>query len=802
MAKEIRARRTQAGAPSVQTQGPSVQQRVVAAPVPQIGSSRAGLDGLSEAFGRFFGQVSSAIDSVREGAMIHEAKQIEFENAAQQKQAAADFFSGKEADESQSNDMDYVTVYQGLLAERTGNEAAAEFQQWYQTSWRGENPHGDLDAARQEWIKQNFDGIDPEISGGAHASFFKNTDQMVSQHLESSMRIQIAQGNANLESVVAADAARGDITVDKLNGYVEKLRTLDPANAHLAAATVSGFLVTAAKLNPSKAGSILGVLDKPGTGMNGKSFAESWPDAYAKAQETAVADAKSMNTMAAFEEEKSIRDELSKGIRNAEDISRMTERIETFNRVHGSETAYRQLRSDLAKVTGDLAENMINVDHVQQMFTGQATLDVDAAKKHLPAWFEAQGVTNILAVPKEKLPAVAQALHQFRMALPTDYKAQISSALSNFNDKDSMYAAIELLNAIQAQGTNDTLDSFVTGEASKMARELGKLNLNSQNYAQVIQDFHDKRTVNSEFTLATLIPDAKDDTERRTKLKEKIQSQLETHVGQQGFFGSFLTGESIHIPESIFKAITDDVLDVHSKRDASAPTDWEKTVPEAVMRISERIELLPHDGGVVASLDSNRSVIDGKGVPRTKMHTHVFNPNTREFVSTVGVYRNDLTALHTNVIGLFTNGLKEGVTLVTNSKADAHGAFEVQQNSASTGPSPINLIPGQTLVIDQVRTENIPGVPSDNTFQFGLGISNDVVETPKTPPQATLRIPDSAEELNAMLDGRLPKGFTFIDDTSSHYGPMFQLVYKPHFGDEGGMSIDEKEKAYTKPQEN
>jgi len=213
MAKQVRAARTRVQG-GLLTTAPTERSQLVKHSIPEIASSAAGLDGLSEAFGRFFQATSGAFNSVREGVLIAERQRIEQENEAQKRLAQGDALDGREMNPELTDDLDYYNTYRAILADRTGYDAVNDFRKWYMEEFLPANPQGDLVAARDEWVKANLTGAeDPEFEGAVLASFYKGSEQIVSQHTEDVVVRHINSGLRNLESVISEDAKNGLVMV-------------------------------------------------------------------------------------------------------------------------------------------------------------------------------------------------------------------------------------------------------------------------------------------------------------------------------------------------------------------------------------------------------------------------------------------------------------------------------------------------------------------------------------------------------------------------------------------------------------
>ena len=245
--------------------------------VAQPQSSRAGLEGLGSTFARFFDQAQDALSDVQGIVHRQQLQEVQRENEVQAQQAQADFYSGNGPDPSLANDLDYVKTYKALKSNRLAADAERDFNEWYRTEWLADNPFGDLSAARQAWAQQNLGGLDdPEMQSQVLGRFFKNTESMIGQHQEFGFREKVRQDTLELQTSLNDDVRSGDITPEKVEWYMNAAREIDPLNPGEAAPRVVSTLLASVQNNPAATQRVLDTLSAPGTGIDGRSFADSF----------------------------------------------------------------------------------------------------------------------------------------------------------------------------------------------------------------------------------------------------------------------------------------------------------------------------------------------------------------------------------------------------------------------------------------------------------------------------------------------------------------------------------------------
>ncbi|MCX5512232.1 hypothetical protein C3941_09185 [Kaistia algarum] len=800
MAKEIRSSRTSIRGSGISTTSPTVQTQVVPRAIPEFRSTAEGLDGLSNAFGQFFGAASGALSSVRDGIMIGERQRIEQENAAQKDQAQGDFYAGRPMDAAQQDDLDYFDTYRSLVAGRTGYDAVQDFNKWYLEDFAPKNPKGDIVAARDQWVKDNLSGAeDPALEGQILAAFYKGSEQTVATHQENAVRIQISQGVDNLKSVIAAEAKAGDFTPDRLAFYVSAARTLDPLNPSEAAPRVAAAVSAAIKLNPDKSISMLSVLQKPGTGVNGKSFAESFPDAYAAVEEKAVSDHMQINTMEALGAVKAL-DERARKIEtmSQDEINVLVSDMIATEHKYGAGSAIDGLMGTVQKALDKRVDIQLNVEHVDAMLNG-SPLDVDVMKKYLPTYLKAKGIDSILSGDPAQVGLI---LAKTNGNIPEDYKAQLSSALMSFNDPATQMKALQLLDVIQHErGVSLVTGSFLNDAASRY-------------FDQVIQrqnSTHDGWDKAAAYVNSLRNRDPKSvptwaqvfgDTQEKSvaKLNTAINDTLSSVIGGRSWGGLF--GDSVQAPSYIRQEVANEVMRTFTEYEAHGILDPYKAITDAVTRMKGRIEVLPSNGGTyMLSMNTDLPPIwmdeNGKPQPRVSLGFDVTNPNTGQPVNTVKVYEDELKQVGRSARELFAgDGSVEHVSLDSSyAAANSSGAYAVAHDNPddAAGAMPIVLVPGTSM-----KLETRP--PLVNLPQRGTGVILPKQMESAAPSTFTdAVVPDTIEGLQELYKDRLPKGFGFVPLPLADGKTGFMLAYRPHFGDEEGMSIQDREKNFQHP---
>lgn len=787
MAKETRYSRTQVATPAI-TQAPHEQSKLISRPVPEFKSSRAGLDGLSQAFSNFFGATNKAAETLMQAVAISDKSRIEQENTAQQRQAAGDALTGKPMDPSQTDDYDYYDTYRSVLAQRTGADATREFKDWYQNDFLVKTPNGDLAKARQEWAVQNLTGTDdPEFDGMALSTFYKGTETMLGTHMESKLKAQFAQGKQNLEAVIDADAGNGTITPERVAYYIQAAGKLDPLNAHEAAPMVANALAVAVQNHPDKSGPILSTLDREGTGINGKSFSQSFPEAYAKLQQKAVASFEATNTMQEWEAVNGLK-ERSMKLKDASDddlVQFGADLISTRNR-YGAANDIEALQGVMAKEINRRVTEQTNFAHVQQMLLGKTPTDVDVLRKNLPDYMKkVMGIDNILTADPAQ---VGQILVRAGTVVPEDYKAQVSNAIMNFSNPSAQMAAISLLQVVEKARDQKFAANYLTDEAYRYYKHISDEQMLTSEpidatLARVAEIRRQAKPVDNWSAIV-----GKTSGEARAEVNSYIDYAVKKTFWdgpiraavREWIIPNFIAERfesGILLPAPLRERITDYAMAVVNERSAQG-IDWKQAIEEAVGRMSQRGEVIPNNGRYVLKVDDTLNPTyteNGVAKPRVRMGFNVYNPISGENVDTVSIYNDQLYKLNGNLSNIFRQGLAQDVSLVEHPYAVAKGAYAVAQRGDY-----IVFKAGETFDVNQMKLteEQVP------VFY---------------PRERKVTFPETEQELSRTLGDLIPEGFGFIKIDLSGDKTGWMLAYRPNFGDEEGRTLQQRERDFQPP---
>src|SRR6185312_10185344 len=115
----------------------------------------------------------------------------------------------------------------------------------------------------------------------------------------------------------------------------QKLRVLDPLNAQDAPSRVASALLASAQNHPDQMMAVSNLLTQPGTGVNGKSFAQSWPDAYAGYEQKSVAQWNQLQTVGDLKTVSDFEDRL-RNSSSMDDLVNLTVDVYRFRQQRGA----------------------------------------------------------------------------------------------------------------------------------------------------------------------------------------------------------------------------------------------------------------------------------------------------------------------------------------------------------------------------------------------------------------------------------------------------------------------------------
>ena len=256
----------------------------------------AGFGLLQQGLNQFFGQAEQGLDAVSKAVEYDRRREIQTQYYLQradisqqakrsQEQAQADAPAGRPMDIELAKNFAYADSYQKVAGQQHGYDLVGQFMRdVYPHLAPGDNAAAAADAfLKREWGPGT--GA-PAYDAAALSTFKQHLDRAVLAHIENGAKALAATGLQQLDGVVAQRLHANTLSSGDIPGLIKSYQDLDPANpanaplrlAHVLRATVSG--------SPEAAQTLLSVLSKPGSGVNGKSYADSFPEGYQEVERT------------------------------------------------------------------------------------------------------------------------------------------------------------------------------------------------------------------------------------------------------------------------------------------------------------------------------------------------------------------------------------------------------------------------------------------------------------------------------------------------------------------------------------
>lgn len=790
--KSIRSARTTFNGGNIGGGMPTERSQLVAQEVHQYRSESEGLEGLNGALDRFFGLTSQAVQSVRDGLAVGEAAKIEQENAAQKRQAAGDALLGKDMDPSLTNDLDYYNAFRAVRSQRDGFQAAQEFQSWYLSDWLPQNPTGNLAVAREEWAAANLTGSDdPEYEGQLLAAFFGQSDSLVSQHVETAYKYQTQKGVQMLGEAVSAKVASGTMTAADLPVFFDQARALDPLNAAEAPARVMSALLAAANNNPSQAMAISQLLQQPGTGMNGKSYAESWPENFSDFQKTAEQNWSSINTM----REAEAIDKLKASYRAAktpEDYVNLQADIVEFHQTFGAHGATETLENGIVTAMGKIEEKMAAQASSSAWMAGDPEGDPAELMDHWGDFIEAQtGERNVLKLD----PSMgAQIVQDLRGKVPGELRDQLSAAVADPRDPEAQARAFHFMATLADNAGLDYATDYLNDTAGSLYRMVhSRMMLTGEDIAPILEQVNTAAAEVSDWNLGW---DKITHTTAEADWRPKVQNGLIDALAQATGTSSLFDWSPAMIPAGVMKELEEVARQQALLADA-AGFGWETGLKNAAEMVAKTVEVVPGPDGTermrFGVYPESLTYVDenGKEQTRVRFGVAVNNPLWKTTVNTVEVFREDARALRETAMWVIPGGDPEAIA-VREAKSDStlgrYGLFSVEVDGR-----PIVYSPGQD--IQAAVFGNMFGGSSVPIMRNGrvVGYEPAPAESP-----TSFKFPSTDEELQS-LAAQMPDGFAWVPITFGNQ-TSYRLAYRPHFGDQTGQTIDQKEAGFQTPE--
>ncbi len=716
-------------------------------PIPVIKPSTSGLEGLSQAFDGFFGKVSTALDNVAQAETVVAKKEIEQENLRQKQQAAADFYNGKGQDPAMVNDLDYVNTYAQVSGENQGRDLYATFVKEVAPKLApGDNFH----EAVETFLRTEWGGGTGNATYDAHAlsTFRRLSDQRGLQFQENATKAVLERGRQEWEASLVNRFKDGSLDATGLRQATETYRALDPMNAHEAPLRVVHALLNGSDGSPEYTQRTLALMGQKGTGANGGSFVEDHPG-YAEAlQERLTQKYLSTNSFQAVQAYDDVRERLSKA-ETVEDIVGASLDLQETHSRYGDYNRYGALRDHATQALKKIEEKTIAVGKWSEMVNGVRPLDVSDAKKFMGDGLQAMGIDPL------KNPIGAAGVVSKLGVISDDLKTSMGNLFAS-TDPAAAQAAYSFFKALEGSRQSREFAMAFMDDSTKplynFLRDQDQLStIDWSNLSAKLQSAREtlKETRNVSW---------KDLTGRDTGEDEAlsaIRSSLEERFGKR-----WHGGETVIIDPTVMDKVATYVRTHVALRQKDGMTDWKKGIAETIAATGDRLEAVPGQNGVaVVRLVETPPRDPVTGEANVPMGPSVYNPQTKQFESTVGTFREDMKAFTKALPGMVSDPSK-----LSAFKDPTKGTYMIRKDG-----KPVIFELGQELDIPTGETET-----RFNVFAFSPPMTQ-APAVKKTP------IPKDPAEAERFLRGLYKNDrITLVPFPDGRGGIAgYQLAYRP-----------------------
>lgn len=640
------------------TDGPSIRPaqavpleapRVIAPP------ARTGLDGLSQAFNSFFGGAAQGLLAVAEGTRAAEKQELhtdfllkraeaEKENKQKGLQGKADALSGAPM---RSTDYSYATAYQKAAGEQHGAEMQA---QWFQEVYSKAKPGDDLMGLTNDWLKNNWGkGTgSPDYDAAALSHFKGGVDRAVLHFAENSVKSTIATGLQAQDANVAAAVKDGSIA-GKMGQLAEQYRALDPTNPEKAPLRLAQAIQNSIYSgDPRVAQGVLAALEKPGTGVNGKSYAESFPAAYKDIQGQLTSHYLKGGSIQGASEYARLQDEAIGAKADPVKLAEVGKKLELTFQKYGGASHYLSMKEHIATQLAQAAKVGVAVNQIREMVSGSRAIDPKPIDAHLPDFFAAEGID-----PRQQPEAAGAVVAKLGVA-PSALKADMSQLMVG-NSVEGQQTAIRYFNAINASYNdpnaakrfmNDDAATIYDAVSAQLPGDLPTI-LNSINEnKEKLREAH-----KIEWNTITGTKTGHADVQAAIKKSVAGTSLLGFTIHQGAFSGS----PDVNIDWATQSLLESRIKTAAILSSAHGLTDIQKIADQQLQNAHSagQLELVPGEGGHNMVRIKRFGDFDAAtGKPLVHLGVNVMNPNTRKPEDTLSTYRSDMDAIANAVPGL------------------------------------------------------------------------------------------------------------------------------------------------------
>lgn len=713
------------------TGGPSIAAPSPAPLVaPQETAPVGGLAILSSSLNNFFGQASSSLEGLSKAADYAQRQEIRtqfyLERGYQQqkaranaKQGVADALTGNQ-NPGLASDKDYAEAFAKTSGQQHGFDL---FSKWVTDVYQNAQPGDDLSGKTQAWLKQEYgNGTgNPDYDAAALSTFKGRTDGLFLQHSQNSVKAVAATGIQSLDSLVADMAKAGQLSPDKFAELTDRYRKLDPMNPAAAPLRLAHALVAGNDGTPAYGQRVSSWMSQPGTGVNGKSFQDSFPDEAGKVQKSLMADYTHVTSLDGLNAYQAVKEKLFNA-QTAQDYVGVIADAEKTRQQYGGVNEFNTLRNAAQAQLDKFADDETGINSVDQMVARAIPMDPKVVNKYFDQYLKRVGVDPYATDG----PGPVQAANIVAKLgfMPTPLKDNMSRNLEDPSSRPGQIAAFDFYRSLTASyGGDPAVAKRDMSDTAKAIFDYANTQANQQ--GDNLPQIFDKLTANmdalrqgKEITWEKITGQKQTDAE--SAVHDRLLSGLKSGIFTTGLFPGRFSGESVVIDPLTEKQLTD-TAKVATIINGRQGQDWGSAVDQTIQNAKERLEIIPGMNGAAMVRFKTMADTGPDGTPLVHFGASVVNPSTRKTEDTLSTFRADVSQLSDRLPGLVPD--KSTISVATQSLMPGadRGVYQVLRDGR-----PLMVAPGQTIAAanggaaEKVTLGQMPaGLPDVGTIGTG-----------------------------------------------------------------------------------
>lgn len=770
---------------------------------PQVQAPTSGLSILSQGLNNFFGDAEQGADAVRRavqsagrqeirGQFYLQRAQIDEQNKQRANQAEADALAGTPMSLEQANDRIYADTYAKTAGTIHGRDM---FGQWMSDVYQHASPGQDLGALTHQWLQSNYGkGTgNPAFDAAALSHFYEATSRPMLAFQEGSAKAVIAQGQDNQDTATGDLLRSNKLNPDSWASTVDAYRRLDPMNPQNAPLHAAQALTAAAVASgdPQQWQQAVSFLEKTGSGVNGRSFKDSFPEAYGKINEQANRNYVGGQSLDASKAWSALEDRM-RTANKAEDWMSLIADANKVSQQYGGDAKRQAFINDATTGLDKFVKTETAINSIGQMAVGKMSPDQKVVDAYLPTFLQRKGWADADGNVTDPLNAGTM-VAQLDM-IPSGLKAQMSQKLGDPSNPTGQIQAYQFFKAAADRYGDPQRAKSLMSEDAKAIYDTVSGQVSLQGAQQLPQIF---TSINQNLDIARQkeVPWAKltgDKTDADAKLS--VGKEIDAVVGR----GSWLTSNPM-FPDAkgvTLDPVTRDELINRLGRTAmlqsrGGNTDWKALVDQTMANAAGQMEILPGmNGSAVARLRQDN--IPASQIP---LAFSVPNPNGGAPENTVATYRADLGKLSKALPGIVpdTNAISVARLAPFGMENAANGIYWLNRNGSA-----LQIAPGQRLTdaFKPGAPQNLMDTIEDNAITMvpggvGRALIPTVRDNAQRLSQTATTLSTDPAEAQKQLAAMLPQDGGWVL-TRNPVNGFFFLGYRPRFAGPAPVTIDQK----------